>query len=82
MKTGAEKRGGFQGKSPLRIENVLRIFTPAGLAVCIFYLSLFVSFFHLEILSLFCTYEGTVPYQSLAQMTCRELGVSFVALVI
>jgi hypothetical protein len=30
-----------------------------------------------------CTHEGTVPYRSSAQMSCREeVGVSFVALEI
>jgi hypothetical protein len=57
-------------------------FKPAGLTACIFFLSL--CSFCLLIWSFrvnFCTHEGTLPYRSLAQMSCREeVGVSFVVL--
>jgi hypothetical protein len=58
-----------------------RFFNPASLTVCIFSLSLFFLFAHLDFRVRFCIYEGTVPYRSSAQMSCREdAGVSFVAL--
>jgi hypothetical protein len=59
----------------------LLVFKPADLTVRIFSLSLFVSFGHVELPGKFFTYEGAAPYQSSAQMSCREeAGVSFVAL--
>jgi hypothetical protein len=62
--------------------KLLRGFKPAGLTVCIFFLS----FCSLCLLILgfrvsFCIHEGTWPYRSLAQMPCLvEVGVSFVVL--
>jgi hypothetical protein len=54
----------------------------AGWSDCIYFFS-FCSFclliwvFHAN----FCTHEGTLPYRSAAQMSCREkVGVSFVVL--
>jgi hypothetical protein len=56
-------------------------FKPAGLTVFIF---LFLYSFHLLIWNFrvsCCSYEGTAPYRSSAQITFREkAGVSFVAL--
>jgi hypothetical protein len=54
----------------------------AGWSDCMFFFSLFVHLFaYLEFPCKFCTHEGTLPYRSSAQMSCREeVGVSFVAL--
>jgi hypothetical protein len=55
----------------------------AGWSDCVYFF-LFLCSFHLLIWNFrvsFCTYEGTVPHRSSAQMSCRgEVGVSFVAL--
>jgi hypothetical protein len=57
------------------------VFKPAGLTVCIFPRFLFILFAHLGFPWKFCTHEGTLPYRSLAQVSCRdEVGVSFVVL--
>jgi hypothetical protein len=61
--------------------KLFRVFKPAGLTVCIFSLSLFLSFANLEFLVTFCTYEGKVPYRSSPQISYRwEVGICFVAL--
>jgi hypothetical protein len=59
--------------------KLLPFFKPAGLTACIISASLFIA--HLEFPSNFCTYEGTMPYKSSAQISRQEeVGVSFVAL--
>jgi hypothetical protein len=55
----------------------------AGWSDCIHFFSLFlfILFAHLGFRVSFCTHEGTLPYRTSAQMSCREeVGVSFVVL--
>jgi hypothetical protein len=62
--------------------KLLRVFKPAGLTVCIFF-SLSVHFVCSSVVfrGSFCTHEGTLPYRSSAQMSCRDkVGVSFLVL--
>jgi hypothetical protein len=62
--------------------KLLRGFKPAGLTVCIFCLSFCSSCLLIWVFRVsFCTHDGTLPFRSYAQMSCREeVGVSFVVL--
>jgi hypothetical protein len=62
--------------------KLLRGFKPVGLTVCTFSLSLCSSCPLIRVFRVsFCTYDGTLPFRSCAEMSCREeVGVSFVVL--